>query len=224
MKIIGINGSPRKSQSRTGQLVQEVLNSARTAGAETEYFNITDVKLNFCFACGKCHEVGYCIQKDDFESLMDKIMAADGLVVGSPVYIYQITAQLKVWVDRLGGPTIHCQKLLGKYGAVVATSGSAGENETAQYLESTLINTGMQCVGRVAGSIEVDGLLTPDSSLMQYAKELGLSLVRAIENKQEFPEQIQAHQQFKEYFRYVILQQKEAWNWEYKYWQEKGWL
>jgi len=224
MKIIGLNGSPRKSLSRTGQLVQEVLNGASAAGAETEYLNITDVKLDFCIACGKCHQIGYCILKDDFEPLMSKIMAADGLVVGSPVYIYQISAQLKVWVDRLGGPTIHCQKLLGKYGAVVTTSGGAGENETAQYLEGTLINTGMQGVGRVASSVEVDGLLSSDSPLMQNAQELGLALVRAIENKQEFPEQIQAHQQFKEFFRFAISQHQEAWNWEYKYWQEKGWL
>ncbi|KAF1085704.1 Iron-sulfur flavoprotein [Sporotomaculum syntrophicum] len=224
MKIIGLNGSPRKSQSRTGQLVQEILNSAGAAGAETEYLNITDLKLDFCIACGKCHHIGYCILKDDFEPLMEKIIAADGLVVGSPVYIYQITAQLKVWVDRLGGPTIHCQKLLGKYGAVVSTSGGAGENETAQYLEATLINTGMQCVGRIASGIELDGLLPLDSPLMQNAQELGLSLVRAIEHKQEFPEQTQVHHQFREFFRYVISQQQEAWNWEYKYWQEKGWL
>ncbi len=224
MKIIGLNGSPRRSQSRTGQLVQEVLNSARTAGAETEFININDIKLDFCIACGKCHNVGYCILKDDFEPLMAKIMSADGLVVGSPVYIYQITAQLKVWVDRLGGPTIHCQKLLGKYGAVVATSGNTGENETARYLEATLINTGMQCVGRIANGIEVDSLLSTDSPLMQNAKELGLSLVQAIENKQEFPEQIQAHRHFKEFFRFVLLKQQEAWNWEYKYWQENGWL
>ena len=224
MKIIGINGSPRRSQSRTAQLVQEVLNSASTKGAEIEYLDITDLKLNFCIACDKCHKAGKCVQNDDFQPLMDKIMAADALVLGSPVYIFSVTAQLKVWIDRLGGTTIHCQQLLGKYGAVVATSGSSGENETAQYMETSLIFTGMQCVGRVAGSIDTDGLLTADSQLMQEARELGLSLVKAVESKQQFPEQMQMHSQFLEYFKYALLKRQDKWVWEYKYWQDKGWL
>jgi multimeric flavodoxin WrbA len=224
MKIIGINGSPRKSQSRTAQLVKEVLNSAAASGAEIEYIDIIDLKLNFCIACDKCHKSGKCVHNDDFQELMDKIAAADALVVGSPVYIFSVTAQLKVWLDRLGGTTIHCQQLLGKYGAVVATSGSSGENETAQYLETSLIFTGMQCVGKVAGSIDTDGLLAADSQLMKEAGELGLSLVKAVETKQEFPEQINMHKQFLEYFKYALLKHQDKWAWEYKYWQDKGWL
>jgi len=46
-----------------------------------------------------------------FNETFDKIMAADGFVIGSPVYIYQVTAQLKNWIDRLGN-TIHCQTFI----------------------------------------------------------------------------------------------------------------
>ena len=75
------------------------------------------------------------------------MMAADGLVLGSPVYISHVTGLLKNWIDHLAN-TIHCQRLLGKYGAVVSTTGGSGLKETADYLEWLLRHTGAQTVGR----------------------------------------------------------------------------
>jgi multimeric flavodoxin WrbA len=223
MKIIGLNGSPRRSNSRTGQLVNKILDSAADAGAQTEYFEITGLKIGPCVACDKCHKTGYCAQKDDFQVTFDKIMASDGLVLGSPVYIYQVTAQLKNWIDRLGN-TIHCQRFLGKYGAVVATAGGIGEKETADYMEAVLKLTGMQIVGRLACCIEVDGLLDGDSPLFNEAGNLGYSLVRAIREKKIFADQVKEQEQQKEYFRYVMLKRQKRWSWEYDYWKDKGWL
>ncbi|MHB1043453.1 MAG: flavodoxin family protein [Eubacteriales bacterium] len=151
MKIIGLNGSPRPSKSRTGQLVRQILEGARQAGAETEYIEIVDLKIGPCRACDRCHKTGYCVQKDDFQKTLDAITEADGLVLGSPVYIYSVTAQLKNWIDRLGN-TIHCKRFLGKYGVAVATAGGAGDTETADYMEDVLKRTGMQCAGRRAHS------------------------------------------------------------------------
>lgn len=223
MKIIGLNGSPRRSQSRTGQLLEQILSGAGDAGAETEYLEITKLKIEPCIACDKCHKLGYCVQKDDFQETFDKIMAADGFVIGSPVYIYQVTAQLKNWIDRLGN-TIHCQRFLGKYGAVVATAGGTGEKETADYLEYVLKRTGMQYVGRLACCIDADGLLDAESPLFKEAKDLGCSMVQAIREKKVFPDQHKEREQIKEYFRYVMLKRREKWSWEYDYWKEKGWL
>ena len=147
MKIIGINGSPRRQNSRTGQLVNKVLESAADKGARIEFFDITKLKIKPCTACDKCHKTGYCPQKDDFNLTFEKIISADGLVLGSPVYIHQVTAQLKNWIDRLGN-AIHCLRFLGKYGAVVTTAGGSGEKETADYMEAVLKYTGIQNVGR----------------------------------------------------------------------------
>lgn len=223
MRIIGLNGSPRRSQSRTGQLIERILKGAGDAGAEIEYFEVARLRIEPCIACDKCHKTGYCVQKDDFQETFDKIMAADGLVIGSPVYIYQVTAQLKNWIDRLGN-TIHCQRFLGKYGAVVATAGGAGEKETADYLSYVLKRTGMQYVGRMASCIEEEGLLDATSPLFIEAKELGNSLVQAIREQVVFPEQIKEQEEAKDYFRYVMLKRQEKWRWEYDYWKEKGWF
>jgi len=59
------------------------------------------------------------------KSFNQVLEAVDGIVLGSPVYIYQASAQLKMFIDRLGH-AIHCQRLLGKYGAAVATAGGSG--------------------------------------------------------------------------------------------------
>jgi multimeric flavodoxin WrbA len=223
MKIIGLNGSSRPAQSRTGQLVRQILKGAGEVGAETEYFEITGSRVLPCIACDRCHKTGCCVQKDDFQAVYDKILAADGLVVGSPVYINQVTAQLKNWIDRLGN-TIHCQRFLGKYGAVVATAGGSGEKETAGYLEYVLKRTGIQCAGRIAACIDTDGLLEPGSSLLEEANNLGRALAQAVQEKINYPEQQAELLQIREYFRYVIHRRQEKWSWEYDYWQEKGWL
>jgi multimeric flavodoxin WrbA len=222
MKIIAICGSPRKSQSRTGQILSELLSGAQGAGSEVEYIDITTLNIDCCLACDRCHHLGRCAQKDNFNDLFEKMFESSGIVLGSPVYIFQVTAQLKAFIDRLGH-AIHCQRLLGKYGAVVTTAGGSGQDETADYMESLLNRMGVQCVGRIACTLD-DGPVPTGSDVMQRAGELGRSLARAIEEKEEFPEQIQRLSQLRQYFCNIMIKRKERWDWEYRYWQEKGWL
>ncbi|MGB9804831.1 flavodoxin family protein, partial [Desulfofundulus sp.] len=151
-----------------------------------------------------------------------KLLAADGLVLGSPVYIYHVTAQFKTWADRLGN-AIHCQRLLGKYGAVVSTAGGSGQDETADYLEWLLKRLGAQSVGRVACVLD-DGVIAEDAEPLKQANALGVALARAIKEKREFPDQIRQQEKLREYFRNVIIKRKDRWDWEYRYWQAKGWL
>lgn len=215
-------GSPRKDNSRTGQLLKEVLAGALSVGADTEYIDLTSLKLNYCLACDRCHHLGKCAQKDDFNPLFEKILTADGLVLGSPVYIYHVTAQFKTWADRLGN-AIHCQRLMGKYGAVVSTAGGSGQDETADYLEWLLKRLGVQSVGRIA-CVPDDGLIPAGAEPLRQAKTLGITLARAIEEKKEFPEQLQEQERLRRYFRDVIIKRRDRWDWEYRYWLEKSWL
>ena len=222
MKIIALNGSPRKALSRTGQIIGEILMGTELYWEQTEYIDITTLAIGGCIGCYRCHHLGVCIQKDDFNVLFDKICASDGIVLGSPVYIYQVTAQLKAFIDRLGH-AIHCQRLLGKYGAVVATAGGSGQVETANYLHLLLNRLGVQCVGRIACTLD-DGPVAGGSLIMQQADKLGLDLVRAIVEKHQFPDQIQTIEGMRQYFRSIMIKHKGRWDWEYRYWQDKGWL
>ncbi|WP_259498845.1 hypothetical protein [Desulfofundulus thermocisternus] len=81
----------------------------------------------------------------------------------------------------------------------------------------------VQSVGRMACTLD-DGPVPGDAELLKQANALGVTLVRAIKEKQEFPDQIQQQEKLREYFRDVIIKRKDRWDWEYRYWQEKGWL
>ena len=87
MKVLGINASPRGSKSQTLRLVHAVLDGAKSAGAEVELVDICKLNIEYCNACQVCYKKGACNKNDDFQGLYDKMMAADGLVVGSPNYL-----------------------------------------------------------------------------------------------------------------------------------------
>ena len=121
MKILAINGSPRTIRSTTRKLAGFVLEGAAEAGAETEMIDLADYHVTPCTACEACSLNGICVNDDDVPSLLIRIQEADGIVFGSPVYIDNITGQMKVFFDRLAD-AIHYQVLAGKFGCSVATT------------------------------------------------------------------------------------------------------
>ena len=100
MKLICLIGSPRGKNGNTGRLAAEVLRGARSQGAKAEVIALKGNSIRPCRACDRCHIEGHCPQRDDFEDLKAKILAADGLVLASPNYINQVSAQLKAFIDR----------------------------------------------------------------------------------------------------------------------------
>ncbi len=147
MKILGINASPRSSNSQTLKLVKAVLNGARSKGAETELVDLCKLRIEYCNACGVCYKKGKCVKKDDFQSFYEKILAADGLVMGSPNYFRSVTAQMKTMIDRMAD-AIHCQLLTGKYTVNVATSGGIGQDQqVTKYLGEIMLNFGCFITG-----------------------------------------------------------------------------
>lgn len=100
MKVIGFSGSPRKD-GNTDRLVRQVLNGAAGAGAETKFVRVADAAIKGCVACYHCRPTGVCALRDDMAPLLAEVLAADAVVLGSPVYMGQMTGQLKLFVDRL---------------------------------------------------------------------------------------------------------------------------
>jgi len=100
MKIIGINASPRKN-ANTQTLVESALNGAAEKGAETRLVNLRELNINGCTGCGGCKkDIGKCVQKDDLTTLLQDITTCNAVVMGTPVYWYQVSAQFKMLVDR----------------------------------------------------------------------------------------------------------------------------
>lgn len=99
MKVLGIVCSPRKG-GNTEILVDEALAAARELGAEVELVTIADKNIAPCDGCGSCIKTGRCRIEDDMQELYDKLLEADGIVFGTPVYFWSATAQAKAVIDR----------------------------------------------------------------------------------------------------------------------------
>ena len=100
MKVLGIEGSPRKS-GNTEKLVRKILEGAEEAGAQTQFIKLIDHDLKFCKGCGTCRATGECVQKDDMEDILEILQRNDVIILGSPVYVWQVTGTTKVFMDRL---------------------------------------------------------------------------------------------------------------------------
>ena len=99
MKIVAIAGSPRL-KGNTNFLVDQALAEAEKLGVETEKIVISQHKVNPCLGHDDCVSRASCTQKDDGGWIIDKFYQADGVILASPVYYYNVTAQLKDFIDR----------------------------------------------------------------------------------------------------------------------------
>jgi len=104
MKVIAINGSPRKEWN-THILLQKCLEGAMEGGAETELINLYDIDFKGCTSCFACKlkgiTVSKCAMKDDLEPVLERIVDCDALVLGSPVYFASITGEMRSFMERL---------------------------------------------------------------------------------------------------------------------------
>lgn len=101
MKVLAINGSPRLD-GNTFKCLSMVLDEAKSLGAETELVQLTGKKLGGCRGCYECIKAKKCTQEDDFQEVFSKIVEANAIILGSPVYHSSITAELKAVLDRTG--------------------------------------------------------------------------------------------------------------------------
>jgi multimeric flavodoxin WrbA len=98
-KVLVFSSSPRKG-GNSDLLCDRFIEGANEAGNHTEKIFLRDNKINYCTGCGACQEKGKCVQKDDMAELLDKMVAANVLVMATPVYFYSISAQMKTLIDR----------------------------------------------------------------------------------------------------------------------------
>ncbi|NQS75813.1 MAG: flavodoxin family protein [Peptococcaceae bacterium] len=148
MKILAINGSHRKGKN-TAALLKIVLEEATALGAATELLELSDMNIELCAACNKC--LGQCqcsITNDDMAIVEEKLLAADGILLGSPVYWVNVTTLMKNFMDRTRYLHIYRNVLDGKVGAALTTAGLlyGGQETTLKIMESFLQFQGLHVV------------------------------------------------------------------------------
>jgi multimeric flavodoxin WrbA len=157
-KILTILGSPHNGKSNTKALVNDFVEDLEKEGLELDHeiISLGRKKVEPCKGCWNCTYERPCRIKDDLEEIKIKMIECDMLILASPVYTNQVTAQMKAFFDRLF-TWCHIFPLLGKYSLSIVTTGNDGHNETAAFLEKMLATYGTFSFG----SIKSIGALTP---------------------------------------------------------------
>ncbi|EGO62532.1 flavodoxin family protein [Acetonema longum] len=130
MKVVAFNGSPR-ANGNTAQSIQMVLAELKSEGVDTEVIQLGGRKVFGCLACGKCFELqnNRCVRQDDeMNGFIQKIQEADGIIIGSPTYFSNVSAEVKALIDRSGfvNKANGGGLLRGKIGASVVAVRRAG--------------------------------------------------------------------------------------------------
>ena len=105
MKIIALNGSPRKN-CNTATLLKKALEGAESKGADTELINLYDLNYKGCNSCFLCKlkggkSYGVCAVNDDLKDVIKKIEESDALIFGSPIYLGSVTGEMRSFMERL---------------------------------------------------------------------------------------------------------------------------
>ena len=221
MKILAINGSPRTIRSMTRSLADFVLQGAADAGAGTEMIDLCDFRVTPCTACEGCSFNGVCVFDDDVPALVARLQEADGIIFASPVYIDNVPGQMKIFFDRLAD-AIHYQLLAGKFGCSVATTHTSGGDDVVAYLNHVQNYLGIVSVGGI--SVATGGDAEAVDAAGPSARALGKKLAGAIENGFSDPKQEEEIAGNREFFRDIVIENKDFRTGEYERWVKLGWI
>jgi multimeric flavodoxin WrbA len=221
MKVLGINCSPRKKN--TYRLIEMVMEGISEPEIEKEIITISDYKnFNFCLGCCNCMYVspGECVQKDDIAFIQKKIIEADGFILGSPVYIGQVSAHLKNLIDRCCAWT-HRPPLIGKHAVVVATIAAApsAAKATIEYMKWWMRMIGSWVIGELA-VYAPHTHIENEEEVRKKAHELGTKLILDIIDKKTYP----PTEEDARIFNAIKRKVQSIGGADLEYWKKKGWL
>jgi multimeric flavodoxin WrbA len=180
IRVVGIVGSPRIG-GNTERLLTEALKAAAEDGAETELLRLADSEVKPCDACLSCRKTGECRIEDDFKSIFDKMVEADGIILGSPVYFGSATPQAKALIDRAGYLSIAKGRVFeNKVGGPMVVARRAGQNFTLAQLLFFFLHQGMIVPGSTYWNIAFGrekGDVVKDEEGIQTARNFGKRIV-----------------------------------------------
>jgi multimeric flavodoxin WrbA len=186
MKILGLSCSPRE-EGNTVTLLNRALDGARAEGAQVALFSVAGKDLRPCDACQACAKTGVCVIKDDMEELYTMLAESDGIIFGTPIYFYGMTAQAKAIMDRTISMNRPEKSLANKVGGVIVTAGSMGIVDALKDLYFYMVTRQMIPANYVA-AYPRDEFKQMDKCL-KAAGDLGRQMVHIANQKFHYPAQ-----------------------------------
>ena len=192
MNILGLSFSPRE-QGNTELLLGKVCAGATELGATTELYRVADKRIAPCDGCGSCFKTGECHIQDDMQELYKKMLDAEGIVFGTPVYFYNMTAQGKAAIDRTIALGHAGRSLANKVGGIIAVGGSLGLVDAVKDLYFFMVTRQMLPASFIAAYASNKGDIKKLGKCQQAAEDLGRQMVRIAEKKFTYPEEFKAN-------------------------------
>ena len=204
MKILGVVGSRRK-KGNTSIMMQEAMNPFEMQSIETEIIYLGDYNIKGCNGCEGCKDIYKCIIEDDMQKIYPLILESDAVILGSPAYFYNVSADMKAFIDRCycfeafaeGDRSVWMginEALGGKYAAVVAVCEQLKEEDmgyTAVLMEKSLAALGYRVVStvKVLNSFEA-GEALKDKKALQEARQAGEKLLKILQLRKKINKQL----------------------------------
>ena len=224
-KILSIIGSPSTNTSNTRALIEDFIVLIRRYynDFDHEIIMLGDKKIEYCQECYHCTITGHCYLHDDLHEIQGKMLQADVIIFGSPVFMNNVSGQMKVFFDR-SFLWMHTVKLIGKPSIVATTTAYSGQKRTTRYLLDTTIGLGTINIGtlRATGCYKPGHFPKREKVQKKYEK-LAMKTANILKNN------IQPKPHFKNNWLFTGMKKKAYYGkeflpYEYNYWNSKGWF
>lgn len=184
MYILAVVGSPRLD-GNTNYLADQALQEASKLGARTEKIVLSEHRLSPCLAHMNCSGFDSCVQQDDGAWMLDKLCKADGVILATPVYYYDVSAWMKVFIDRNYFLRQHQKKCQAKAVGIIVVAGGAGIEDTVDTLNRYASSSSFNNIAEdkrliVTGYAGNPGDVKRNERLLREAREMGRQLVMSL--------------------------------------------
>jgi multimeric flavodoxin WrbA len=183
LKLVAIVGSPRL-KGNTNYLVDQALKEATRLGAKTEKLVLSQYKVKPCLGHANCASFQSCRQKDDTGWILDKFREADGVILATPVYYYNVSAQMKAFIDRNYFLYKHDQKYKAGVVGIIIVAEQEGIEDTLHTLKQFIdeFDVDRDAIFTVCGYADQPGDVKNNLPLVEKARKLGRQMVEALKS------------------------------------------
>lgn len=217
-RVVAVNGSPHEGFGNTSQMLAMLGENLSREGLELEEIFLSQYQIGFCTGCATCLETGDCWVRDDYKSVVRPVLEADAVILASPVYIFNITAQMKTFLDRSLGYG-HRPRGTWKPGLALSVSAGYGETWAADYLGRVLRFFGAFPVGKFTAIAVGPGEFLGREAVEARAADLARDLAQALKEGRRYPptDQDLAYWQF---MSNLVKDNRDFMAADYEHWQE----
>jgi multimeric flavodoxin WrbA/putative sterol carrier protein len=218
--VVAVNSSPHVGFGNTSQMVAMLRDELEAQGFALEEIFLSQHYIENCTGCALCLEKGACWMRDDYKDVAQRVFAADAVILASPVYVLNVTAPMKTFLDRSVGYG-HRPRGGWKPGLAVSVSAGLGETWVADYLSRVLKIYGAFPVGAFTAIAVGPGEFLGLPAVAARAQDLARDLARAVKEGRRYPATDQ-DLHFWQFMGHLIKEHRDFMKADDEHWQKLG--